>query len=141
MENADVKLALEEMKMNFREISIGGDLLVKKAMALFVLIIAMLWYRVESLEYTYFCLFSLVLLSFVFLPRNYKLPMAAEWGALNESLFDKEERDVILTLLSGYTDQIKNNARINKIKSLLFSWALYVFVVASIFTIVGMHGA
>ena len=132
-ENSDVRLALEEMRIAHDQIFKSGDIIDQKTNTILVaagLIIALTTSVKISLGLTSSLLswiFFIVAISFYLFaviwtligakPTTYKLPIAAKWEVLDEHIFGETERDVILSLLRAYTDQIQYNEAINKRKS------------------------
>ena len=57
-------------------------------------------------------------------PKDYKLPIASDWDELDKHILGRSEREAILTLLSGYVDQIQHNRKINRLKVRTFKISL-----------------
>jgi hypothetical protein len=142
--NLDVKLALEEMRINLQQSLDAGDAIDQKLNSILMaagLIIALVTTLQISLTsnrtnlYWTILLIALALYAFaIFLvmwgvaPKEYKLPIAPEWDEIDKSIFGKSEREAILTLLSGYVDQIQNNRNINRSKVRTFKLCLIILL-------------
>jgi hypothetical protein len=146
--NSDVKLALEEVRMNMQQILEAGDRLDAKLNQTLVgsgAIIALLTTLNFSLSSTqsnlYWIIFLIILALYVlsiFLvltgtsPQSYHLAIAPEWEELDKEIFGKSERDAILTLLSGYVEQIEYNRKINRRKVIVYRFSLSILPVTVI---------
>lgn len=146
--NLDVKLALEEMRLNMHQSISAGDTLDQKVE--FILVVAGLALALAttlqvSLSPSHSNLYWFVLLVAVFLyvvsvvailvssmPRIYHLAIASEWEELDRQIFGRAERDAILSVLSGYVEQIQYNEKINKRKAKLYAFSLAVLLVTII---------
>ena len=131
--NLDVKLALEEMRFNMQQSLSAGDALDQKVnlvLASAGLLMAIGTTLQISLAPDRSDLYWFILLTAIGLyvlavaaaltsasPQTYRLAIASNWAELNMQIFGKSERDVILTLLAGYVDQIQFNWRVNHSKA------------------------
>ena len=127
--NADVKLALEEMRWRMQQSLSAGDALDQKVNLILVasgLVVALVTTLQISLapnrsDLYWFVLFVAIGLYILAVaavlwgasPQPYRLAIASEWNELDKHIFGRPERDAILSLLSGYVDQIQHNRRIN----------------------------
>ena len=143
--NLDVKLALEEMRVNMQQSLDAGDVLDQKlnqnlvASGSILALVSVLKITLSpSQSNLYWSIFliavglyvlSIILALFASRPQSYQLPISPEWGELNDHIFNKEEREIYLTLLSGYVDQIQNNRKINNRKAGVYKFSLLIFPV------------
>ena len=135
-ENFDVRFALEEMRLAHKQIYKNGDVIDQKINTILVaagLIIALTSSMKISLGLAYCWIYWVIFCAailFYFLaifgtllgarPTTYKLPIAARWEVLDEHIFGETERDAILSVLSGYVDQIQFNEAVNKRKGNIY---------------------
>lgn len=135
--NADVKLALEEMRLNMQSALASSDVLDKKLASLLVAVVVAAvicatfhieWFTFPLVVPGSLCLLAIVL-AFAVRPQKYNRAIASDWEALSESVFDKSERDAILSLLSGYVDQIQHNRKINQQEAMIFQFCLTAFAI------------
>jgi len=140
--NADVKLALEEMRFNMEQILNAGDALDQKINILLIaagLLLAIATTLQISLTSNKSDLYWFLLLLAIGLyvicvgtalfsssPKTYHLALSADWNELDKQVFGRAERDAILTVLAGYVDQIQYNEKINKHKANLYFFSLCV---------------
>ena len=132
-ELSDVKIAIEEMRLNIKQSLEAGDSLDKKlnqtilASGAIISVISTLQLSLDWEKSTLFWIIFYFVLSLYILnvvtaliysgPKSYKLPIAPEWEVLQDNIFKKPPRKIYLNLLSGYVDQIKNNREINSRKA------------------------
>jgi hypothetical protein len=151
-DNLDVKLALEEMRFTMQQILSAGDALDQKVNALLVAAGIILTVSITlqiSLSPNRSVLFWLILIilivfyatAVVFIllsskPNTYRLAIRANWNELNKQLFEKKEREAILTLLSGYIDQIEYNAKINRSKAELQVCSIIILAITIILIVI-----
>jgi hypothetical protein len=135
-ENADVKLALEEMRLNMDQSLSAGDAIDQKVNLILVasgLILGMVYTLQISLDPNRSNLYwGLLLVAFglyiavvalslwLASPQPYRMAIASDWNELETQLFGKLERDAIRVLLSGYVEQIQHNRKINRTKAAAF---------------------
>jgi hypothetical protein len=143
--NADVKLALEEMRRNLQQSLDAGDAIDRKLNSILVAsgaILTLIGALKLSISGNHSVLFwtiffitiglytlSIFLVMLGASPKHYKMPIASEWDELASSIFGKSERDVILKLLSGYVTQIPINRKINQEKARYFSFSVLILLV------------
>ena len=143
--NSDVRLALEEMRWSMQQSLSAGDALDQKVNLILVasgLVVALITTLQISLapnrsDLYWFILFlaiGLYVLAVAVVlwgasPQAYRLAIASEWEQLDKHIFGRPERDVILSLLSGYVDQIQHNRRINHRKVMAFRLSLVVLMI------------
>jgi hypothetical protein len=146
--NIDVKLALEEMRINMQQSLDAGDRLDDKLNQIQVgsgAVLALVTTLNLSLSFDqsrlYWAIFLVavglyvisVLLALVGTgPKPYHLAIAPEWEELDKEIFGKAERDAILTLLSGYVDQIEHNRKINQSKVNVYRFSLSILPITVI---------
>jgi hypothetical protein len=146
--NIDVKLALEEMRINMQQSLDAGDRLDDKLNLIQVgsgAVLALVTTLNLSLSFDqsrlYWAIFLVavglyvisVLLALVGAgPKPYHLAIAPEWEELDKEIFGKAERDAILTLLSGYVDQIEHNRKINQSKVNVYRFSLSILPITVI---------
>jgi hypothetical protein len=146
--NSDVKLALEEMRINMQQSLDAGDRLDAKLNQILVgsgAVLALVTTLNLSLSLDqsdfYWAVFlfavglyviSILLTLIGASPKPYHLAIAPEWKILDEEVFGKSERDAILTLLSGYVDQIEHNREINRSKVKAYRFSLTILPVTVI---------
>ena len=156
-DNKDVQLALEEMRLLFRNILESGALLDQKAnlllgaSGLVLALVGALQISATSLPSSpaklglllaalaaFVCMVALSLLAAS--PITYKNPIKASWDELNDCIFQRPEREAILTLLSGYVDQIAFNKTQNHRKATLIkaSSVLLVLIFALLIAVVAL---
>lgn len=147
--NADVKLALDEMQLNMEKGISAGDALDQKAntlltaASLMLAIATTLQISISPNRSVYFwvaLIFVLILYTGVIIlilhismPQTYHLPLKADWEELDNQLFGKTEREVILVILSGYVEQVAYNELLNKIKAKFYTrsyWMLILIIIA-----------
>ena len=146
--NLDVKLALEEMRINLQQSLDAGDAIDQKLNSILVaagLIIAL----VTTLQISFssnrtnldwaiiFVTIALYILTILLVilgaaPKDYKLPIASDWDELDKHIIGRSEREAILTLLSGYVDQIQHNRNINRLKVRTFKFSLIILFITVI---------
>jgi len=131
-DNTSLRLTLEEMRLAMDQRMRSGDAIDQKANLLLgaaglVLVLATslspfratrpTWYWIGMA--VAFALYMIVVVATLATswPRIYRLPVAADWKDLDESLFNKSERDALLVLISSYVEQIPYNGRINQSKA------------------------
>lgn len=140
--NSDVRLALEEMRINMQQSLDAGDSLDQKLGQILVasgsvlaLVSVLNLALSPSQSDLYWLIFLIVVVLYmiaIFLalvasrPQRYQLPISPEWEELEDRIFNKAERDVYLTLLSGYVEQIQNNRKINGRKAKLYKFSLLI---------------
>ena len=143
--NEDLKLALTELRMHMSQTLEAGDAIDQKinstlsAAGLIMTITSTLQislYPHESNLYWGVLIVAVVLyLLAVGLalcgmnPKLYKLAIAADWSELDKQIFDKEEREALLVILSGYVEQIGHNSEINRQKAKVFRWNLVIMAI------------
>jgi hypothetical protein len=146
--NSDVKLVLEEMRLNMEQVLHAGDRLDEKLNQILVgsgAILALITTLNLSLSFKqsnyYWAVFFIAVVLYVisiFLalfgasPKPYHLAIAPEWKELDKEIFGKPERDAILTLLSGYVDQIEHNYKINQNKVKVYRLSLVILPITVI---------
>ena len=149
--NLDVKLALEEMRFNMQQSINAGDTLDQKVEFILIvagLILALATTLQVSLSPNHSCLYWIVLLVaiilyvvalsailFTSMPKTYHLAIASDWEELDKQIFGKVERDAILSMLSGYIEQIQYNEKINRRRAKLHIFSLFLLIVTIIFII------
>lgn len=151
--NADVKLALDEMRLSMEKSISAGDGLDQKVNTILV-VAGMIMAVVTTLQISlspgrslwFWILLAVAVALFILAvalvlrssaPHTYKLPIAAEWSVLDSRLFNKPEREVILVLLSGYIEQITHNEELNKSKARLHT-ASFRILIATIVTMLAL---
>jgi hypothetical protein len=130
--NEELRIALEEMRRNLSQILDNGNSLDQKVsiiVAITGVILAI--FSTLQLNYSqnhtiyfwiilvlsYITFISAVSLSLIsIMPKQYKLPLGSKWENLDKYVFNKPEKELIMTLLSGYCDVINENENINKCK-------------------------
>ena len=138
--DADVELALTEMRLALTSSLAGGDSLDRKSNAILAagaLVLGVASSLQVSLDPQRSNCYRAVLISAVLLylgasalalmsghPRSYRLPIAAKWEEIDRQLLGRERRDALLTLLSGYVDQVQHNEAVNRRKANIQGWAL-----------------
>jgi hypothetical protein len=138
--DADVELALSEMRYALASSLAGGESLDRKVNAILAagaLVLGVASSLQVSLGPRRSDLYWAVLISAVFLylfasglalisgrPRSYHLPIAANWEEIDRQVLGRPRRDALLTLLSGYVDQTQHNERVNRRKANIQGWAL-----------------
>lgn len=146
--NLDVKLALEEMRINLQQSLDAGDAIDQKLNSILMaagLIIALVTTLQISLTsnrtYLYWTILLIAIALYAFAiflvmwgaaPKEYKLPITPKWDELDKNIFGKSEREAILTLLAGYVDQIQHNRKINRSKVKTFKLCLFILFVTVI---------
>lgn len=151
-QNFDVKLALEEMRINMQSSISDGNTIDQKMNMILVasgLVMALaptmqitlsptrsdLYWGVLIFTVVLYVL-DVVVLILGFSPQRYHLAIASEWNQLNEHIFGRSERDAILTLLSGYVDQIQFNRSKNYRKVRIFHFSFVVLVIIVILLVI-----
>ena len=140
--NLDVKLALEEMRLNLQQSLQAGDALDQKlgqilvgSGAVLALVTTLQLSLTTHRSILYWIVFLIAVVLYVIAvllaligarPQAYRLPIDPTWDELNKRIFNRLERDIILTLLSGYVDQIQHNRRINRRKARIYNYSLFV---------------
>jgi Kef-type K+ transport system membrane component KefB len=147
-DNLDVKLALEEMRLNMQQSMSAGDALDQKVE--FVLVVAGLalglattlqapsspsqfsprWFVLLAAMAFYVISVLAILVSSM--PQTYHLAIASEWEELKQRILGRAEREAILTVLSGYVNQIQHNEKLNRRKAKLHVFSLCVLMVTVI---------
>lgn len=151
-ENADVKLALEEVRFNMQQVLSNGDVLDQKvnnllATAGIVLTIASTLQISLSPDrsdlYWGILIFAIILYTvavglivFSSKPYLYHFAMSSKWGDMDKHLFNLKEREAILNLLAGYEAQIGYNEAINRRKAKLHAWSLLLLLIIVVILIV-----
>jgi hypothetical protein len=149
--NADVKLALEEMRFNMEQSLNAGDALDQKVNVLLAaagLLLAIATTLQVSLVANRSNLYWFLLLLAIGLyaicvgvalfgssPRSYHLALSADWSELDAHIFGRIERDAILSLLAGYVDQIQYNERVNKRKAGLYFLSLCILGITTVIVV------
>ena len=153
-ENSDVRLALEEMRIAHDQIFKSGDVIDQKANTILVvagLILALttsvkisfgltssfLYWIIIFVSISFY-LFAVILTLFGAKPTTYKLPIAAKWEVLDERIFGETERDAILSILSGYVDQIQYNEAINKRKGKIYLVSMISLIVSVLLLVISL---
>jgi hypothetical protein len=144
-ENADVKLALEEMRLNMQQSLSAGEALDQKVNLILVasgLVFAVATTLQISLNPSRSDLYWAVLIGVICLyiasvalalwgagPQPYRLPLASDWDELTRVILGRAERDALTQLLSGYVEQIQHNRKINRTKAAIFRICLAILLV------------
>jgi len=139
-ENADVKIAVEEMRWQMEHVLNAADALDAKVNIILVvagLAIGLATTMQISLTPDKSNLYWVVLILTILLysiavwlgvslamPKAYQMAISREWEEIDAQLLNRSERDALLSLLSGYTTQITRNEAINAEKSKLFKASL-----------------
>lgn len=127
--NLDVKLALEEMRLNMQQSHDVADALDQKVNLVMVaagIILTLastlqisLSAKHSPVYWVILCIAGILYLLTAGIalwaasPQAYRRAIASEWVELDQHLIGKSERDAILTLLAGYVTQIQHNRGIN----------------------------
>ena len=151
-QNADVRLALEEMRVNMDTVMSAGDAIDQKVNALLAaagLLLVVISAQLPSFTSSHAPLFGVVLafivvfylssvlvVLFVSRPKEHRAAISSTWNELDAQLFGKSERDAILALLSGYVDQIQHNEETNKHKAKIHTGTLVAFTLIAISLVV-----
>lgn len=141
-ENGDVKLALEEMRLNMQEsINVGNALDQKVILTLIVLGVILAITYVIQIVFNRFCpewylrmlaAVTVLVTLWVINPQHYRRAMASDWDELETHIFGRLERDAIFSLLSGYVDQIQYNHQVNFGKVIVLRFSLVILLFATI---------
>lgn len=134
--NNDLLLCLEELRIHISVILQAGDSLDKKmnntlsAAGLIMAITSTLQISLlpDETDLYWSILILAVILYLIAVglalfginPKSYKLPIAADWEELDKHIIGKDERKSLLTLISGYVEQINHNSKINQRKTNIF---------------------
>ena len=132
-ENDGVGVAVEEMRSQLLVLLEAGDTLDQKLSSTMTVAgptIALASVLQISLSpaksNVYWCLLLVAVALFLAItvlfllgarPRQYPLAIAAEWDELDRELLGKDERNAMLTLLSGYVEQIPRAIELNREKA------------------------
>lgn len=144
--NADVLLALDEMRTSWQHTYTTSDALDQKASFLLTaagIIIALVAALSLDLAKVATSPVKLILLLIALglyvvmivmailtlLPALYSGPIKPDWGALNEFVFNKSERDAVLSMLSGYINVIEGNKASNDRKAKFVQFGLIMFTI------------
>jgi hypothetical protein len=150
--NADLKLALDEMRLNMQQILNNGDLLDQKVNNLLGVagVVLAIGSTLQislspdrSVVYWGILIFTIILFLVAFglivfssKPHIYHFAISSKWEDLDKHLFNVEEREALLTLLAGYVDQIGYNEAINRRKARLHTWSLILLVLIVVLLVV-----
>ena len=143
-ENAALKLALEEMRFNMDHVLGNGDVIDQKinnllgAAGAILTIASTLQISLSptrSQIYWYVLCFTIILYVVAFCiivfgakPRAHHLAISSRWEDLDKDLLNLNERDALLKILAGYSDQIAFNEEINFRKAKLHNYCLLLLV-------------
>lgn len=142
MTNPSHTLALEEMRLEYQQVSQSSDVLDNKASAMLgasSLILGLLgvlqisaaapslYLQIGKAVIAVLYLLMLWLTIKAIFPRTFHAPIQADWSVLSEHLLTKNERDATLKLISGYVEQIEYNKTINEKKSRNIEWSARIF--------------
>jgi hypothetical protein len=132
----DVKIAMDEMRLNIQQSLDAGDAIDRKlnqtiiASGAIISVISTLqltlnWEKSSCYWTIFYIVLGLYILNVILAllfsgPSSYKLPISPEWDVFENKIFNKPKREIYLTLLSGYVDQIENNRQINKQKTYVY---------------------
>ena len=146
--NADVQLALSEMRFAMEQSLAAGDSLDRKAStiiaaaALLLPIGTVLQVSVSpERSDLYWGISILALLLFIaggaaalFIgrPQDYHLPIAADWDELDRQILGRPEREALLAVLAGYVDQVPHNERLNRRKARLYGYSIAVLAASAL---------
>ena len=138
--NLDVRIALEEMRRDLQQSLDAGDTLDKKLNQILVAagsilaLVSVLKITLDpnqsNLHWLIFIivvgLYAISIISVLVAsgPQSYLLPISTDWEELEEHIFGKPEREVILTLLAGYVDSIQHNDKVNDRKVIAYNISL-----------------
>jgi hypothetical protein len=152
--NVDVRLALEEMRLNLQQSLQAGEALDQKlgqillgsgAVLAVITALQLLFYPHRSLVFWLILIIAVgfyivaILLALIGAsPRAYRLPINPTWAELNKRIFNRLERDILLTLLSGYVDQIQHNRRNNRLKARIYNFSLIVLPITVVLLLILM---
>lgn len=137
-------LALEEMRLEYQQVSQSSDVLDNKASAmlgassLILGLLGVLQISAASRSLTiqiglgiaaalYFVMVWLCLKSIF--PKSFTTPIQADWNVLSKYLLTQKEKDAVLNILSGYVTQIQHNKHINEIKARNVQAVQWIFTV------------
>jgi hypothetical protein len=153
-ENPDLQLALEEMRFNMQQSLSAGDALDGKvnlvlvAAGLVVAITATLEISLDPNRSDLYWFVLLLAVGFYFAaiasvligsrPTGYHLAISSEWDELDRHIFGRPEREALLSLLSGYVDQIQHNEAINKRKARMYTLSLLLLFLTVVLLIVSV---
>jgi hypothetical protein len=142
--NAPLRLALEEMRFNMDHILGNGDTIDHKtnnllgAAGAILAIASTLQITLSpnrSVFYWYLLFFTVILyiVTFCFIvfsskPRLHHFAMSSKWEDLDNHLLNLNERDALLKILAGYSDQIAFNEAINEKKAKFHNCSLFLLV-------------
>jgi len=157
-ENIAEKLALEEMRRLLDEHSKSSDMLDRKAMTLlgsasFIISLFGLLqlrlisgaqpdaYRLGIVVVVILYIILVFLTTNALKPRKYRSPIAPEWDVISENIFEKESKDALFTMVSGYIESINcyenhtaEKARLIRIASWCLSFIVLLLFILSLFT-------
>jgi len=143
-ENATLKLVLEEMRSNMDHILGNGDVIDQKINNLLgvagaILTIAstlqislspsrsvIYWYVLGFTIILYVVAFCIIVLSAR--PREHRLAISSKWEDLDKDLLNLNEKEALLKMLAGYSDQIAFNEAINFRKAKLLNCSLLLLI-------------
>lgn len=152
--NADVKLALEEIRWQMQQILSASDTLDQKVELLLIasgLIMALTTTLQVSLASdkteVYWAILILALVVYIVVvgfaiaviaPRTFRTAIKPDWQEFNKHLIGKPEREAILSLIRGYENQVEfnNNILRNKSKLLTVSICMLPFVIIALFVLI-----
>ena len=151
-DSSDAKLALEEMRFTMQQVLSASDALDQKVNALLVaagMILAIATTLQISISPNRSVLYWIILLAAIVLyvsavgfilfslrPHTYRMAIAAKWEDVDKHILGKPERDAILSLLSGYIDQIQHNQKINAYKAKLQIFSMIVLALTIILLVI-----
>jgi hypothetical protein len=144
-ENQDVKIALDELRFNMKQILEFSNELDRKinytltAGGLIVLVTSTLQLSF-SLNQSILKIAVLIVALVIYLitvaiafygmkPQKYHFAIASEWAEIEKEIINKPERDLILKLISGYIEQNHYNLKLNSDKSKIYKVNLILIVV------------
>jgi len=152
LDKESLRIALHEMRALLQQRFEAADALDRKADALLgtaslvltlvsTLQLALLgpgtswlyWLGLVSAFVLYLALIALV--SSTLMPESYTTPIQARWEVLDEYLFQRREEDALLTLISGYVEQITANRQIleRRVARIRIAWRLLPAIVVILF--------
>jgi uncharacterized membrane protein len=148
---ANIKLALEEMRLLQEKQFESGDTLDQKANILlgttgliFTIVSTLqislssssthspLYWIIEFLALIYLVILILFSINIIG-PQTYKTGLIPDKEIITREIILKSENDALLGLISGYIDQIKHNYKINQKKSKLVRLGLIILLSVIIF--------
>ncbi len=144
--NHDLKILLEEMRINMQQTFATGDTLDQKInaiLATYGLILALTstlqislsdeqsnWYWLVFIFALFVCVVSAGMILREMAPREYNLAVKSDWNEFEQNFFDKQEKELLKQLLSNYVAYIMKNRENNHRKVRVYRQALIMLSIA-----------